>query len=71
MGTRMLSFGSGYFMIEALMAFIGKAAFAPYITPLKTVYISAGDVERVKKLFLDSGHDIKDIKFLELKADGS
>ena len=44
---------------------IGTLAFAS--TALETVYVAVGDAERVKKLFLDSGLDIKGIKFLELK----
>ena len=52
----MLSIGWGYFSIG---------------TVLETIFASAGDVERVKKLFLDSGHDIKNVKFLEAKAGGS
>lgn len=48
---------------------IGKDAFVN--TTLKTVYVSAGDTDRVKKLFVDSGHDITDIEFIESKADDS
>ncbi len=48
---------------------IGKDAIAE--ADLKTVYVSAGDTDRVKNLFVDSGHDITDIEFIESKADDS
>ena len=46
---------------------IGNDAFDE--TSLETVYVSLGDVDRIKKLFLDSGYDIKNVKFLEAKAE--
>lgn len=46
---------------------VGKRAFP--ITGLKMVYAEPGDVDRVKKLFVDSGHDIANIEFMEGKAD--
>ena len=48
---------------------VGRHAF--YGTALETVYVSPGDAERIKDMFLDSGHDIKNVKFLEMKEDGS
>ncbi len=48
---------------------IGKLAFST--KALKSVYVSVGDIDRVKKLFLDSGHDIKDIEFVEPEDGGS
>jgi len=36
---------------------------------LGTVYVSAGDIERVKKLLLDSGHEIEGVEFLEIEED--
>ena len=46
---------------------IGKGAFPS--VPL-TVSVAPGDVERVKKLFADSGHEIDGIEFVEREADG-
>ena len=44
---------------------IGEHAFL--YTALKSVYVSDGDANRVKKLFLDSKHDIKGVNFIESK----
>lgn len=46
---------------------IGEGAFRS--TALKTVYVAPGDVERIKKLFVDSGHKIDSIEFVERKVD--
>ena len=51
------------------VASIGEHAFSDKV--LKSVYVSAGDTDRVKNLFVDSGHDITDIEFIESKTDGS
>ena len=50
---------------------IGTKAFyipktVPYRT-LKTIYVSTGDSDRVKKLLVNSSNDIKDFKFIEGK----
>ena len=53
--------------IPASVTNIGDGAFDFDDTALRTVYVSVGDVDRVKKLLLDSGQDIDDVKFEEVK----
>ena len=53
--------------IPASVTNIGDGAFDFDDTALRTVYVSVGDVDRIKKLLLDSGQDIDDVKFEEVK----
>lgn len=46
---------------------IGVGAFSCEL--LKTVYVAPGGADRIKKLFVDSGHDISNIEFVEREAD--
>ena len=55
--------------IPSSVTSIGKHAFSN--KALKSVYVSARDTDRIKKLFVDSGHYIKDIEFVESEDDGS
>ena len=57
--------------VEIPTSVIRVESQAFFKTALKSVYVSTGDADRVKKLFLDSKHDIKDIRFIESKTDGS
>ena len=54
--------------ISANVTSIGKGAFTA--SGLKTVYVAAGDGGRIKKLFLESGHKIDGIEFVEREVDG-
>ncbi len=50
--------------IPASVKSIGEMAFS--YTALRTVYVSAGDTERVRGLFVSSQHDVSGIQFVEM-----
>ena len=53
--------------IPASVTSIGDWAFICF-SPVLKVYVSIGDVERVKQLFADSGNGIRGIEFIEMSS---